>query len=124
MPVDDRRRLALHDAVRRTLGEDEASTLMELLPPIGWADIATKHDLAALEQRLLGRIDRLEGRIEGLEGRVDGLEGRIDGLEGRIAGLAAEMRAGFDRRANRILMWLVPVVLASTAISTTVAARL
>ncbi len=40
--------------------------------------MATKHDLAGLEQRLSLRVDGLEGRIDGLEGRIDGLQQRID----------------------------------------------
>jgi len=52
MPVDERHRLQLADAAKRALGEDPGITLMELLPPVGWADVATKQDLALLEQRL------------------------------------------------------------------------
>jgi hypothetical protein len=37
------------------------SVLMEMLPPVGWADVATKHDLDVLEQRLEAR---LEARFE------------------------------------------------------------
>ena len=32
---------------------------MELLPPVGWADVATKEDLHHLESRLSSRIDVL-----------------------------------------------------------------
>ena len=29
----------------RAFGDDAGITLMELLPPVGWTDVATKHDL-------------------------------------------------------------------------------
>ena len=45
MTIDERQRHQLHEAARRTLGDDEAVTLMEMLPPVGWADVATKRDL-------------------------------------------------------------------------------
>ena len=48
MAIDERRRLELAEAVKRTLGEDVGVTLMEMLPPTGWADVATKRDLDAL----------------------------------------------------------------------------
>ena len=40
---------------------------MELLPPVGWADVATKHDLLPIERRLDGvdeRLARLEQRLD------------------------------------------------------------
>jgi hypothetical protein len=61
MSIDERRRLQLADAAKRALGDDAGITLMEMLPPVGWADVATKHDLDVLEQRL---ETRLEARFE------------------------------------------------------------
>ena len=49
MAVDERSRLQLADAAKRAFGDDAGITLMELLPPVGWADVATKQDLGHLE---------------------------------------------------------------------------
>jgi len=59
MAIDETRRYELHEAARRTLGEMPGDTLMELLPPVGWADVATKQDLAVLKQDLV----QLEARL-------------------------------------------------------------
>ena len=53
MAVDERSRHELYLRLEQTLGTTEADTLMSMLPPVGWADVATKHDLNALEDRLL-----------------------------------------------------------------------
>src|SRR5262245_3321191 len=77
MAIDERRRLELADAAKRTFGDDAGVTLMELLPPVGWADIATKSDLRHLERR----FDGLELRFDGLESRFDR---KLEALEARM----------------------------------------
>ena len=37
---------------------------MDSLPPIGWERLATKDDLAALEERLSTRFERIDARID------------------------------------------------------------
>jgi hypothetical protein len=83
MSVDERSRLQLAEAVKRMLGDDEGITLMELLPPVGWADVATKADLLHLERR----FDELEGRFDV----------RFDELEQRIGLRFATVEREFDR---------------------------
>lgn len=56
MVLDERSRHQLYRKLQAVLGSDEATTLMELLPPVGWADVATKRDLD------LG-LERLELRL-------------------------------------------------------------
>ena len=48
MTITDADRHRLYDALVATLGEQEATILMEHLPPVGWADVATKTDLEHL----------------------------------------------------------------------------
>ena len=53
MALDERARHELFLRLEQALGPESAETLMEMLPPVGWADIATKRDLDALESKLL-----------------------------------------------------------------------
>lgn len=120
MTITDESRFHLHQRLAEVLGQEEASTLMEHLPPVGWADVATRRDLdhafAHLEAtfdrqfalqraefidrfgQIDGRLGRLEGRIDALDIRIDRLEQRIDGLERRIDGLDVRI----DRLERRI----------------------
>ena len=53
MALDERARHELFLRLEEALGPESAETLMEMLPPVGWADIATKRDLDALRHQLL-----------------------------------------------------------------------
>ena len=46
------------------MGPERAATMMNLIPPIGWFDLASKHDLTELEGRLDVRIDASLARLE------------------------------------------------------------
>jgi len=66
-----------------------AETLFGYLPPVGWADVATKHDLLQLEERLNARIDAVEERQDA---RMEALEHRlIARMDERFAGQARAM---------------------------------
>ena len=79
MAVDERHRHALHEAAREALGDDAAVTLMEMLPPVGWADVATKRDLEDLRTTLRAEL------------RAD----------------LSELRADFAQLQTRLLLWFV-----------------
>lgn len=46
MAVTQDARYRMHQRLEAVLGDEPAATLMEHLPPTGWADLATKQDLA------------------------------------------------------------------------------
>ncbi len=73
MAVDERSRLQLADAAKRAFGDDAGITLMELLPPVGWADVATKHDVATVALRL----DAVDRRLDVVDHRLDELAREI-----------------------------------------------
>lgn len=52
MSITEAERHELHQRLKEVLGPDKASILMEHLPPVGWADVATKQDLEHLRQDL------------------------------------------------------------------------
>jgi hypothetical protein len=63
MAVDEARRHALHEDARRSFGVESGDALMELLPPVGWADVATKQDLQTLEVKVQNMVLASEHRI-------------------------------------------------------------
>ncbi len=59
MAVTEKQRHEFMKQIEETLGPEHAETLMELLPPVGWADVATKHDLDALGAATKRDLDAL-----------------------------------------------------------------
>jgi len=92
MALDERARHELFLRLEQALGPESAETLMELLPPVGWADVATKHDLAALEERMNLRFELVDRRFEALEHRF---EERFGGLDQRFELFQHKLLAAF-----------------------------
>src|SRR5690625_3403826 len=91
MVIDERARHELYERLESTLGEEATETLMSYLPPVGWADVATKRDLDQL-RREFGQLRR-EVRSE-----VAGAETR---LRTEMGSLRHELLAEFHRELTR-----------------------
>ena len=59
------------------MGPEPADSLMALLPPVGWADVATKHDLSELEKRIDFRFEKMDLRFDSVDLRFESLEDRL-----------------------------------------------
>jgi hypothetical protein len=112
MAVDERNRLQLAEAAKRLLGDDEGITLMELLPPVGWADVATKQDLALLETRMYARFDQVDARFGQVDVQLAQLESRI---EGKLEVLEHKFTASFHQELRSQTWKMVAVVAAMSA---------
>ena len=86
MATSERDRYELHKWLIDSAGEQVAKTLMAHLPPVGWADVATKRDLEHL-----GDLLRLEMRAESNELRGEMQELRADVNDKLRAHLAVMM---------------------------------
>lgn len=96
MAITEHARHQMYNRLEQVLGADEAATLMEHLPPVGWADVATKRDLDvfANELRLEMRAGIAEVRTEIAE-----LRGEFGGLRGEFGDLRAEFSKQLRRTA-------------------------
>ena len=64
--VSDHDRRDLYEALEQGLGPSAAGTLMELLPPVGWADVARQSDLVAVR----GEMAQVRGEIGQLRAEI------------------------------------------------------
>jgi septal ring factor EnvC (AmiA/AmiB activator) len=102
---DDRRRL--YDALEHTLGHDPASILMAHLPPVGWAELATKGDLVGVRGEIAevrgeiaevrGEIAEVRGEIAEVRGEVSEVRGEVSEVRGEVSELRGEIKAMLPR---------------------------
>jgi hypothetical protein len=139
MVVDERSRHELYRRLEEVLGAEAATTLIEHLPPVGWADVATKHDLASLEERMDLRFARVDERFNAVDTRFDMVDTRFDRVDERfkmidqrfvdldtrftavVQGSAAELRAAFEHelraQITTVMFGIIGVVLTMAALA-------
>ena len=125
MAVDERARHALYERLTEVLGMDEADTLVGYLPPVGWADVATKRDLDHLEERMDAKFAALEERMDAksaaLEERMDArfaaLEQRVEtgflAVDQKVDAASARISAALRAELNRTLLIMFTGTLAA-----------
>jgi hypothetical protein len=120
MPVTEFERHQLFTWFEEHMGEERAATMMNLVPPAGWAEVASRHDLDELENRLTTRIDALESKIdtrfEAIEYRFDANDARFESLEHRIDAKLNAMRSELMRTFGTWLFASQAAVIAAISV--------
>ena len=125
MAVDERSRHELYRRLDEVLGPEAATTLIEHLPPVGWADVATKGDLAGLGERMELRFARLDDRFDRVDDHFDRSQRRLDErfavVEERSKAATSDLRATFEHelrsQITTVVSGLVSVVLTMAALA-------
>jgi hypothetical protein len=107
--VSEAARHDLHEGLIEGLGPERAGTLMELLPPVGWGDIATKEHVDQRFDRLSERLDHLGERLdhqvgllsERLDERVGLVNDRLDQQAGSLTDRLDRQAASLSERLDR-----------------------
>jgi hypothetical protein len=107
MSITEASRFQLRTAIGQILSEEAADTLMELLPPVGWADVATKTDLQHLRDEL--KADMLNLRNE---------------FKADIHALQLSFETTLEKRLHEQTKWFITTMIAMNAVTVAVAVAL
>ncbi|HVV76408.1 MAG TPA: hypothetical protein VHC43_10260 [Mycobacteriales bacterium] len=103
MTISEALRHQMYERFVETSGTEVGDALMEHLPPTGWADVATKADVAALRVATKQDIHVLGTELRNeMSGLGADLRGEISDLRGEMAELRGDMRAGFAELRGEI----------------------
>lgn len=107
MVTDERSRRRLQEALVDAIGPEPADTLLTYLPPTGWADVATKRDVATLGTQLRGEMTELRSEMSGLRSE----------LRGEMAKLGSDLRAELHHELRVQFFWTVTLLLTLFAVA-------
>ena len=126
MSITNEDRYNLQTKANDLLGRKEGATLMELLPPVGWADVATKRDLDQLEERLIAKFELrfggIDSRMSRIDQRFDGIDQRFDGLDQSIRTALAEQNAAIQTDLRKMQGMLLSAMVALATLATAILA--
>jgi hypothetical protein len=114
MAIDERSRHILFQKLEEVLGSEEATTLMEHLPPVGWADVATKRDLDQLAETNAREHQQLAETFASEHRHLaQTLRGELRGFEHRVT---ATFRADMLAQTRTMIFALVSTVVAMSGV--------
>jgi hypothetical protein len=118
MSITEASRFQLRTAIGQILSEEAADTLMELLPPVGWADVATKTDLQHLRDELKADILNLRNEF-----KADILNLRNE-FKADIQALQLSFETTLEKRLHEQTKWFITTMIAMNAVTVAVAVAL
>ena len=129
MSITEASRFQLRTAIGQILSEEAADTLMELLPPVGWADVATKTDLQHLRDELKGDINSLRVATKSdLQHLRNELKNDINSLRNEIKGDMLNLQLTIEVNVRKLIheqtKWLITTMIAMNAVTVAVAVAL
>jgi hypothetical protein len=105
------------EALTTALGEEAAMTLSAHLPPSGWADVATRHDVdhleAVMDLRFESMMARLDARFDSIDGRFESMESRFEVMESRSEALESRIDTRIAQSESRIMGRILTAVVGS-----------
>ena len=120
MSVSEYERHHLFTWFEEHMGPERAATMMNLVPPVGWADVATRRDLAELEARLDARFDTVDARFETMGARFDAIDRRLDvEIDAKLAAMAGQLRSDLLRTFGTWLFASQAAVIAAVSVLVT-----
>ncbi len=125
MSITEASRFQLRTAIGQILSEEAADTLMELLPPVGWADVATKTDLHYLNGDIQNLRNELKSDIDSLRNELKSdIQSLRNELKSDMLNLQLTIEVNVRKLIHEQTKWLITTMIAMNAVTVAVAVAL
>ena len=125
MSITEASRFQLRTAIGLILSKEAADTLMELLPPVGWADVATKTDLHYLNGDIQNLRNELKSDIDSLRNELKSdIQSLRNELKGDMLNLQLTIEVSVRKLIHEQTKWLITTMIAMNAVTVAVAVAL
>jgi hypothetical protein len=105
MPVTESERHQLFNWFEEHMGEERAATMMNLVPPVDWSDIATNSRFDPRFDTIDRRFDTIDRRFEAIDSRFEAIDTRFEAIDTRFDALDSKFEgldSKFEALENRI----------------------
>ncbi len=117
MSITEASRFHLRTAIGLILSEEAADTLMELLPPVAWADVATKTDLHYLNGDIQNLRNELKSDIDSLRNELKSdIQSLRNELKGDMLNLQLTIEVSVRKLIHEQTKWLITTMIAMNTV--------
>ena len=115
MTITEAKRLELHQDLRNTIGVEAADTLMEHLPPTGWADVVRRSDLDNQTAVTAGEFALVRSEMAAEFAAVrNEMATEFAAVRNEMKSLGDALRIHIEERLNSQTRWVVGIISANT----------
>jgi hypothetical protein len=103
MAIDEPARHHLYVTLEQVLGDEDANTLMQHLPPVGWADVTTKPDLDHVDRAMRSDLQRVESSVHARIDQVEAtINAKIDQVETSLGARIDQVETSLGARIDQV----------------------
>jgi len=116
MPVTESERHQLFNWFEEHMGPERAATMMNLVPPVDWSDVATNSRFEPRFDAIDSKFDAVHSRFDAIDSRFDAVDSKLEALENRVDAKLEAVRSELLRTLGTWLFLSQAAVIAAISV--------
>lgn len=102
MSMTEADRHEIYELIKQHSSDRIVNNVMSMFPSVGWADVATKTDLAALRSEFRGGMSEVRSEVGRIDARIVRLDSRLDVMR---SDLLSEVHQSVRNQTWALIAW-------------------